>query len=356
MTISIISFTKRGFELSKKIQISYVKDRVRLYTKGSFFHEIEVEKDIGVWVEESIGSWAKDQMEKQNGVVFIGACGIAVRAIAPSIQNKLCDSPVLVLDEMGQYVIPILSGHVGGANELAKEIASAIGAIPVITTATDLNHAFAVDVFAKKNHLQIVNQEGIAKISSKILAGKKVTLSVEKERIEDENKCPDEVVLVEFPPKETVDIVISEQNRTFPALLELRVRPYVMGVGCRKGKSIEELADFFQEVLEEWKVEVQQVGLLTSIEQKKEEAGLKAWSKAYDVPFVTYTAEELQQVSGTFSGSTFVEAHVGIDNVCERSAMRACGEKGALVGKKRAKSGMTMALAKKDWRISLDET
>lgn len=102
-----------------------------------------------ICVRNSLSAWAGEQMAARHALIFIGACGIAVRAIAPWIMDKLHDSPVLVADEMGKYVIPLLSGHVGGANELAVRLAGALGAIPVITTATDLHDSFAVDIFAK---------------------------------------------------------------------------------------------------------------------------------------------------------------------------------------------------------------
>lgn len=113
-------------------------------------------------------------MAARHALIFIGACGIAVRAIAPWIMDKLHDSPVLVADEMGKYVIPLLSGHVGGANELAVRLAGALGAIPVITTATDLHDSFAVDIFAKRNDLRICNREGIAKVSAKYWQARKL--------------------------------------------------------------------------------------------------------------------------------------------------------------------------------------
>ena len=126
-------------------------------------------------VQESVSVWAGEQMAAHHALVFVGACGIAVRAIAPWITDKLHDSPVLVIDEQGQYVIPLLSGHVGGANELAVRLAGELGAVPVITTATDLHGSFAVDLFAKRNDLWIHNREGIARVSAKILAGEKIT-------------------------------------------------------------------------------------------------------------------------------------------------------------------------------------
>lgn len=125
-------------------------------------------------VQESVSVWAGEQMAAHHALVFVGACGIAVRAIAPWITDKLHDSPVLVMDEQGQYVIPLLSGHVGGANELAVRLAGELGAVPVITTATDLHGSFAVDLFAKRNDLWIHNREGIARVSAKYWQARKL--------------------------------------------------------------------------------------------------------------------------------------------------------------------------------------
>lgn len=110
-------------------------------------------------------------MSEKKALIFIGACGIAVRAIASSVNNKLKDSPVIVIDELGKFVIPILSGHVGGANELTVLLAAMMNATPVITTATDINNKFAVDVFAKKCRLAIVNKDGIAEYHQRYWRG-----------------------------------------------------------------------------------------------------------------------------------------------------------------------------------------
>ena len=105
--------------------------------------------------------------------MFVGAAGIAVRLIAPWVQDKLKDPAVLVIDEQGRYAIPILSGHVGGCNELAEAAAQILGAEPVITTATDLRQAFAVDVFATENELVISDRELAKQISAAELRGEK---------------------------------------------------------------------------------------------------------------------------------------------------------------------------------------
>ena len=190
MKLGIISFTNNGLELSKRVAESLMENTgitTSVYTKCSLVKTHDT-KTNAVFVEKSIADWTKEQMQEKNSILFIGACGIAVRAIAPNLTDKLHDSPVLVLDEQGQYVIPLLAGHYGGANELAVQIAEKINAIPVITTATDLQNKFAVDLFAKRNGLRIINKDGIAKISAKVLAGEKVTLCVEEGHLKEGQK------------------------------------------------------------------------------------------------------------------------------------------------------------------------
>ena len=219
-------------------------------------------------------------------------------------------------------MIPLLSGHMGGANELAEQIARQIGGIPVITTATDVNHTFSVDLFAKKCGLSIYNREGIAKVSSKILDGK------------------------------TPDIVISSEKTDLEqGVLGLQPREYILGIGCRRGKSFEELDAFIQKWLDHAGIEKRLVRAAASIDLKKEEEGLLRWCMANRIPFLTYSAEELKQVKGDFQESSFVKEKTGVDNVCERAAMKAANEEGTFILRKQAENGMTIAIVKYDWKL-----
>ena len=245
-----------------------------------------------------------------------------MRMIAPFVSDKLSDSPVVVADEAGTFVIPLLSGHMGGANELAEQIARQIGGIPVITTATDVNHTFSVDLFAKKCGLSIYNREGIAKVSAKILDGK------------------------------TPDIVISSEKTDLEqGVLGLQPREYILGIGCRRGKSFEELDAFIQKWLDHAGIEKRLVRAAASIDLKKEEKGLLRWCMANRIPFLTYSAEELKQVKGDFQESSFVKEKTGVDNVCERAAMKAAKEEGTFILRKQAENGMTIAIVKYDWKL-----
>lgn len=389
MKLSIISFTENGRRLSERIAGLLRQDAPRrqghawgldvcLYTKCKACMGAEANSAV-LPVEASLGEWAREQMQEQNILLFIGACGIAVRAIAPSLTDKLHDSPVLVMDEKGRYMIPILSGHVGGANRIARDLAERIGAEPVITTATDINQAFAVDVFAAKNSCSIVNKDGIVKVSAKALAGQALTISIEpghplaaegkagigeKER---KSCLPEGIRLVPYPPAGAVDIVVSSEERGFDTAILLKPKEYVIGMGCKKGKSMEELERFLTKKLGELGISAAQVFALASVSQKSGEPGLVRWCQKERVAFFTYTAEELQQVQGEFEESPFVRAQVGVGNVCERAALKACEEaepacnlsgangnrqgSGKLVLPKCAEHGMTIAVAKREWRV-----
>jgi cobalt-precorrin 5A hydrolase len=353
MSLQIISFTKKGAELSERIAAQYGENAV-LFTKCSLYKENGASFPVR-FVKESVMEWAKVQMEAGNTLLFIGACGIAVRAIAPWVSDKLYDSPVLVMDENGNYIIPILSGHVGGANEIAVRIAEKTGAISVITTATDLSHKFAVDLFAKKNGLYIKNKDGIAKVSAKVLAGETVTLSVEPGHIGGNKKLPEEIKTAEFPPEEPVDILVTTEDIKCQSLITLIPKEYVIGMGCKKGKEAEKIEQFICKSMEEAGISQEQIFALSSIDRKREEEGLKAWSRKAGIPFLTFSAEQLQELEGNFNTSDFVKEQVGTDNVCERASLKACGPGGRLIYEKHAEDGMTIAISKRKWSVSFDE-
>ncbi len=365
MRLSIISFTENGKRLSERIaellkkgdSKSLSKTEPLLFTKCEACKKNSAGSSV-LFVEKSVGDWAKEQMQEKNALLFIGACGIAVRAIALSLTDKLHDVPVLVMDERSRYVIPLLAGHVGGANELADYLAGKTGAESVITTATDINNKFAVDLFAKRNNFFIENKEGIVKVSSKVLAGEVITISIEPGHGADgtgKSCLPSGIRLAAYPPEGFVDVLITSKEDKFNAALVLRPREYVIGLGCKKRKGIEEINAFVTKKMKELGITAAQVYAAASISLKSEEQGIVSWCNKEGILFLTYTSEELQEVKGSFTGSSFVREKTGVDNVCERAALKACGDKGKLLTPKYAENGMTIAVAKREWKVCFDE-
>ena len=319
MRIRILYFTDKGKTLAEYIGSALSGHDTEIVPKGSSVYDV-----------------CADAFRSRDALIFIGAAGIAVRYIAPYLQDKLHDPPVIVIDEAGSYVIPVLSGHVGGANELSCEIARLTGAEPVITTATDINGKFAVDLFALENDLRIINREGIAKVSSKSLQNKAVTLSIKN-----------------YPPEEHIDVLITDDAadpfRDVSSII-LCPKRYAVGIGCRRGKSPEDIAKFAEKILAENNIEIDDIGAIATIDIKKDEEGLIRLSQYWRVPLLTFDAQILARVQGDFASSERVLEAVGVDNVCERAAVCAAGTGSALIVRKTAENGITVAVAERSRR------
>lgn len=272
-----------------------------------------------------------------DAIIFVGATGIAVRAIAPFICGKAVDPAVLVIDEAGRYVISLLSGHLGGANALARTAASLIEAEPIITTATDAESAFAVDTFAKENGFLLTDLQKAKEVSAKVLRGEKLRIysDIPMERLV-QRPARHEAELVSAQDIDRADIVISYRTHILkPAEkssqaigLRLIAKRVHVGLGARKGVTQAEVAAAVATCLEDAGIDPRAVVALASIDLKKQEAGILAYSYECGVPFVTYTAEELRTVEGAFAGSSFVQSVTGVANVCERAAAYAAGRSG----------------------------
>lgn len=294
--------------------------------------------------------WTADRFSVSRALIFVGAAGIAVRAIAPYVKDKTADPAVVVVDEEGRFAIPILSGHLGGANDLARAVGRVCGAVPVLTTATDVNGVFAVDEWARRQNCTIANTGKIKEISGRLLAGGTVRV------------CSDWPVAGALPPgiqiseEEDCDIRVSLRTKTGETrvdgkdVLQLVPRIAVLGVGCKRGVSQEAIEEAMAAVLAEAGLCEQAVCGAATIDLKKNEPGLQAFCAAHRWPLHIYSAEQLRETAGSFTFSAFVEQVVGVDNVCERAAVLAAG--GPLWQKKRTRNGVAMAVALRPYELT----
>ncbi len=353
MKLILIAFTRNGWEMEKRLQMTASKHgfETKAFLKSKYVKAPD-NGDI-IQVEESLSQWAEEWIPDAGGVIFIGASGIAVRTIAPFVKSKKTDPAVLVLDEKGSFVIPLLSGHLGGANELACWLAGEIGAIPVITTATDVNHHFAVDVFARKNHLAISDMRLAKEVSALVLQDIRLNAGAGQGYFEKENQkvFPELLFSKATSPdgrQATFWIQLPDQQ-----VLHLIPKTITLGIGCKKGMPEEVIEEQVRLVLEQHRIFPQAVRQVASIDLKKEEPGLKAFCEKWQLPLLTYTGEELGQLEGEFTPSIFVNRITGVDNVCERSACLASGH-GTLLVKKQAGNGVTVACAVEDWSVDFE--
>ena len=338
MTVRLIAYSLRGCALAERIAESLTR---RGEVCRVFASEKNRSSDAVTALTVPCAQWAKDGFAEADALVFCCAAGIAVRGIAPWVRSKKTDPAVIVVDETGRFVISLLSGHIGGANALAADIAADIGATPVITTATDLNGLFAVDVFAERNGLAIESMTLAKEVSAALLAGEAVGF------------CSDLPLRGALPPELTagaarlgVCVTADAEKAPYERTLRLVPRCFAVGLGCRRDKDPGEMERFFLARLAEARVPLSAVKCIASVDLKRGEPCLLALAEKYRLPFLTYGAEELNALPGEFSGSEFVKGVTGVDCVSERAALLASGG-GEIVCRKIAGEGMTFALAEK---------
>ena len=332
MNIGIICFTATGFDLCSKLSEKLRQD-------GHTASYIRCGKN-------SLRTWTSEHFESDDALIFVGAAGIAVRAVSPLIESKVSDPAVIVLDERGKFVIPILSGHIGGANRLALDISRLLSCIPVITTATDCNNVFAVDTWASENDITIINPEKIKWVSAHLLAGEYAYL---KSFFPIDGNLPEGLILTE----DEYDVVLTVRTRGRKEALRLVPRILTLGVGCQKGVTADELDEAFDMLLRKGSCHSEAVCRVCSIDLKAAEPGLVEFCQRHKLPFMTFSAEALTAIKGRFSSSEFVRKTTGVDNVCERSAVLGSG--GSLYVKKNAGNGITMAMAIAPYTVRFTE-
>lgn len=346
MKLSMISFTRKGALTSVNL---YNKLIERGYECSNYAMEKYCDSKSLIPLKETLKKWTEREFKSSEGLIFIGACGMAVRAFAPFITIKTKDPAVIVIDELGKYAISVLSGHIGGANELAEAIGEMIGAEPVITTATDINNKFSVDVFAKKNNLFIFSMLIAKDISAAVLEDEEIGFSSDVS-FNGELPC---YLSSKGDCRYGIRISLNDRQKPFERTLNLIPRTITIGLGCRKGKSFKEIESFILDKLKDMNISIHSVVRVASIDVKKNEEGLLEFCDKYHIEKVFYTSEELDNIEGEFTKSDFVKKVVKVDNVCERAAVLGSGY-GELLLKKYAKNGITMAIADKKGRINFE--
>ena len=324
MTAAIIAFTRRGTALGRTLADAL---GATLHVPARFAPE------VGAEGYDSLAGWTAQMWGTKDALIFVGACGIAVRAIAPHVRDKFSDPAVVSVDEGGRFVVPLLSGHVGGANGLALRVAALTGGQAAISTATDVNGLFAVDLWAGERDMVLTDRALAKEVSAALLEGKPVGFASDFG-----HPCPGG--LTAGPAELGVWVTWKTGTGPFARTLRLAPRGLILGIGCKKGTEVTAIQAAVDQALTGY--EPAAVERVATIDLKEKEPGLLAFCSVHRLPLSVYPAAELAAVEGDFTPSDFVKGVTGVDNVCERAAVRAGG---TLLVPKLAKNGVTVAVA-----------
>lgn len=346
MKIALVCFTENGICISEKIitVLEKTDNEIEVYTTQRLAEKYNKEA-----FGESIKQWVKVCFETCCALIFIGACGIAVRAIAPWIRSKANDPAVIVIDEKANFVISLLSGHIGGANKLTRSLADLLGAMPVITTASDINGKFAIDEWAADNNMFIPDTTQIKYITSALLKNESVGL---QSIFSIEGILPNGIKLSAIE-KYGICISYDKDEKPFEYTLNLIPKNIAVGIGCRKNTPQERIESAIKLALQNVNLPIEAITGLYSIDIKKDEIGIVSFSEKHSVQFETFTSQELNQVQCECEPSEFVKKITGSDNICQRAAF--LGSKNEiLIKEKTVYNGVTIALAQSYDKITFN--
>lgn len=335
--IGIISVTGKGNGLAEKLAKSL---------DGTLYLKTEIE-------DFKLSKVTEEAMLKHKGIIFISSTGIAVRAIAEFLKGKDKDPAIVVVDLSNKYTISLISGHIGGANDLAIQVSKILNNIPIITTATDNLGVVAPDVIAVKNSLVIESLKKAKTIATLLVNGEIIGFKDDRnlidipsgyKRIENlEGNCVwitnkmffytklDEIKLennILDRSKANIDYIKVENRRKDvnklrnvsldnEKILRLIRKDIVLGIGCRRGIESSELEEFIIKTLKDNNIDYRSVIKIGSIDIKKNEKAINDLSEKLGCEFKTFLKEEIEQIHNKFEGSDFVEKTLGVRSVSE---------------------------------------
>ncbi len=296
---------------------------------------------------DSLSALVAETFQQRRAHIFLCACGIAVRAVAPHLRGKAVDPAVVCLDDAATFAVSLLSGHLGGANDLARRLAGLTGAVPVVTTATDAAGAPAIELLARDAGLFLDNPVATRRVNAALAAGEPVAVFDPLGLFAPPEAAARHFVWLADPagvgPDEPLVVVDWRAGPATPTRLYLRPRVLAAGIGCRKGASAEAILELVDAACRQYRLAPAAIGQVASIEAKRHEPGLLEAARRLGAGTVFFSADELSGISVPHP-SAMAAKHMGVESVCEAAAILAAN-RGRLVAPKTKNAVATLALA-----------
>lgn len=345
MKLAIVAITSGGVQLARHLGAKLPEARV-------FLPERLRRGDDDDCFDKPLAVWLPGLFREVEQLICIMATGIVVRILGRELKGKDRDPAVVVMDEAGQFAISLLSGHLGGANDLARRIAEASGATPVITTATDVNSLPAWDQAARDVGLMVEPVANLKNLNRLLLEGGRIGLVDQRRRIADKfSKVPGVKLYDNFAAatRSSAEGLVFVTHRFLPHLqnqpemLALRPRDLVVGIGCNRNTSAGEIELAVRNKLKQSFLAFASIACVASIDAKQDEAGLVEFAENNSLPLKFYSAEELNRVEVPSPVSLHAQKAVGAKGVCEPAALLASGM-GEMLIRKQKVGNLTIAV------------
>ncbi len=329
MKIALLSVTNHGKNISDKLYDNLIEDPRILLVKQ--FHK-NVKKAV------------KETFDNYDCIIAIMASGIIVRSIAPYVNSKLTDPAVLLVDDKGNFVVSLLSGHFGGANDLTLKISSIIDATPVITTSTDVNNKLGIDSIAKRYYCNLENSKNIKYINGALVNNKKVDL-----------KLPSKYsYILSNDIENSYNIIIDDTLETIVSSFDnhdviLKPKQLVMGIGARRDISSQKVKNAILKSCDTLEIPVSRIDLFATADVKAKEKGILDVLSEFDKKLEIVPMDLIKSYQNDeCSKSDFVMKQFGVKGVCEPTSLIVNGLDSHLIFKKTAYDGVTIAVSLKE--------
>ncbi|HUY33803.1 MAG TPA: cobalamin biosynthesis protein [Pirellulales bacterium] len=339
MKTAVIAITKHGSALARRIDGDrYIAAKFRSDEPAHYFDKPIKELTAEIW-------------PRYEALVYVVSLGAVVRTIAPFLKDKHVDPAVIVVDDKANFAISLLSGHVGGANELTERIASQLGAQAVVTTASDVGKTIPVDILGRELGWTTELERNITKVSAAVVNEEPIAFvqeTGEKNWWRRETPLPKNIQIVSLDEArefKTALIVTDRllEDEFLSKTVIYRPKSLVLGIGCDRGVSCRQLEDFVEATFAMRRLSFKCVRNAATVDLKRDEEGLLEFCVKHKLELVCYPSEQLKKVHAPNPSET-VEKYVGTPGVSEPAAMLSAG--GDLIVPKQKAPMLTLAVAR----------
>ena len=343
---SVLAITKNGVSIGENLK--------KLFPEWSIFapSKLSNEKTGITWYSEPTSEKIVELFKNNNALICIFSLGAVIRLIAPYLKDKKTDPAVIVIDDKTNFVISVLSGHIGGANELTEEIADKLGALSVITTAADVNKTIAVDLVGREFNWKIEDDSTVTKISAHMVNEEPIGIFQEAGNKNWYKKLPKNVLIYENmedlkKSNSKACLIISDKvidEEIAKESVIYRPPSLVIGIGLHWDTTKETIREGIEDCLDKFQLSSKSIAKLVSIKKPEDVQGLIDLGKEIGIPVEYVNREDLAEISAPNPSET-VKAFEGTASVSEAAAIKVSGGE-LIVEKQKFPPNLTIAIAR----------